>query len=64
MVVHVNLQELAPLFCCHLAEHWVGLPGIGGSCVPGCIEDFQQLGFFVREVESLRMRDFKARWKP
>jgi hypothetical protein len=34
MIVHVNLQELSPLLCCHLAEYRVWLPGIGRSRVP------------------------------
>jgi hypothetical protein len=59
----VNLQEFAPLFCSHVAEHGVGLPGIGGSGVPGCLQDFQQLCLFLRELESLRMRDFEVRRK-
>jgi hypothetical protein len=34
VIIHVNLQELAPLFWRHLAEHGMQLPGIGGSRVP------------------------------
>src|SRR5580704_11955236 len=63
VVIDVNLQELAPLFWRHLAEHRVRLPGSGGSCVPIRLQDFQQLCLFLREVESLRMRDFEGRWK-
>lgn len=64
VIVHVNLQELAPLFWRHLAEQGVRFPGSGRSCVRVRLQDFQQLGLFIREVESLRMRDFEARWKP
>ena len=60
----MNLRELAPLFDRHLAEHRMWLPGIGGSRVPTCVQDFQQLSLFVLEVKSLRMRDFEARWEP
>src|SRR5580704_14852418 len=63
MIIHVNLQELAPLFWRHLAEHRMRLPVIGSPRVPGGLQDFQQLCLFVRELESLRMRDFEARRK-
>src|SRR5580658_10554825 len=63
VVIHVNLQEVAPLFWRHLAEHRVRLPGVGSSRVPVRLQDFQQLGLFVRELKSLRMGDFEGRWK-
>jgi hypothetical protein len=64
VTIHVNLEELAPLSWCHLAQHRMRLPGIGSSRVPVSLQDFQQLCLFVRELKSLRMRDFEARWEP
>jgi hypothetical protein len=37
VVVHMNLQELAPLYWRHLAEHRMWLPGIGVCRVPGSL---------------------------
>jgi hypothetical protein len=39
VIIHMNLQELAPLFWRHLAEHRMRLPGIGGSRVPVRLQD-------------------------
>jgi len=34
VIIHVNLQELAPLFWRHVAEHNLRLPGMGSSHLP------------------------------
>jgi hypothetical protein len=64
VIIHVNLQEFAPLLWRHLAALGMGLPGIGSSGLAVSLKDFQQLCPFVLEVKSLRMRDFITRWKP